>query len=219
MDSKKKQTRFKRIKWTIKILQNVNLEFQTIQLIFFLTDFVSNLKEFESTKLELISISCIYLILKLQGDLTASLSDFNEFVTKNLEIPRSSILETELLILEAMPPSFVFIHTFSDFLVSYFPELLLFTTNNFSFTRRVCEFCMGYYLFSLEKVEFENIVAAGIKEDNYSNNIGLNLTLDFLIDNCKGVCTFDLKQIVEICNCFLTDYPYVKMIFNPSGSF
>ena len=218
MDFRSKQTRFKRIKWTIKILQNVNLELQTVQLIFLLTDCISSLKEFESTKLELLSISCIYLILKLQGDLTASLTEFNDFVTKKLEIPRSSILRTELLILEAMPASFVFIHSFSDFLVSYFPQLLHFRKENYEFTRKVSEVCMGYYCFSGSPVKFENIIAAGIEEGSPLGGVQLGINFESLKKNCEGVCDFNLKEIAEIRSSFLSDNPYIRAIFNEGPS-
>ena len=120
--SEQKQTRSKRIKWTIKVIQNLSLEKQTIQLIFYLTDHASTLECLKYLKLELLVVTCIYLILKLQGDLTSTLAKFNTFVTKNLQISRNNLLRTELEVLDVMPDHFVFLLTFSDYVYSIFPH-------------------------------------------------------------------------------------------------
>ena len=216
MNSKAQQKRFKRIKWTIQIVKEMQLQMQTIQLIFFLTDVMSLSPELQETKLELIVVASIYFILKLQGDITKGIYEFNDFVKHQLKFEKSQLLKTELMILQIVPDYFAGLLTFSECLIDYFPQLQLTDKEESHFLLKSTELICGFYLFGGTSFDLHQTICLSIKfliETKDFPNI-VNKYCDVLL---KIISISFNKKLVNYFEIFIAEEnPYVQMIFQSS---
>lgn len=63
---------------------------------------------------ELLCVACVFFVVKLEGDFTPRLRQFNSFVKNSLHIPADTLLRAEAAVLENLPPSFGLLPTFAD---------------------------------------------------------------------------------------------------------
>jgi hypothetical protein len=211
--TERRQTRAKRVKWTIRVLQNLSLERQTVQLIYLLTDFASSHDAVRHLRLELLVVTCIYLVVKLKGDLTPSLASFNDFVSENLEISRKTLLQAELQLLEVVPPHFALLLTFTEFIDSCFPALRSRAPDPYKFVTRTAELCMGFYLFQGRRFEFTTLCAAAILEVGTREGFPKGLTQLSVVGYFKTHFPVHSDQLEEITESFLEENRYIKDIF------
>lgn len=213
LSHEQRQTRIKRIKWTIKVLHNLSLERQTVQLVFFLTDWAATDKATVGMRLEQLVVSSIYLVLKLQGDLNTSLQSFNDFVTNSLQISRKVLIKSELLLVAILPADFALIMTFSEFLCSCFPPLKTRLEESYALTTRACELCMGYYLFENRPFEFSGLAAAAFLEAGKQQGFSPGLTAADAIEFFRSKLTVSAESIAEYTDRFAEENRYAKEIF------
>lgn len=209
-----RQTRIKRIKWTIKVLQNLSLERQTVQLVYFLTDWVATDKATAGMRLELLVVSSIYLVLKLQGDLDVSLHSFNDFVTHSLQIGRQLLIRSELLLVALLPADFACLMTFSEFLCSCFPPLKNRLEESYALTTRACELCMGFYLFENRPFDFAGLAAAAFLEAGRQQGFCPGVTAADATDFFSSKLTVGSERIAQYADRFAEENRYVKEIFS-----
>lgn len=205
--------RSKRIKWTVRVLRNMSLERQTVQLIFFLIDHVALAEPPGWMKLELLVVACIYLVLKLQGDITASVSQFNDFVTHTLLIPRGTLIKAELAVVALIPPNFAFLTTFSDFLCSCFPSLESRTDPHYALVTRACELCMGVYLFDEQPFELGALSAAALLEAGRQNGFAGGLSEASVVEFFQTSVPVGFDQVQFFVEGFVDENRYAKDIF------
>lgn len=205
--------RAKRVKWTIRVLQNLGLERQTVQLVYFLSDFASSAESLRQMRLELLVVTSIYLVVKLQGDLPPALAGFNDFVSENLGVSRKELMRAELQLLAAVPLHFALLFTFSDFLVTCFPALLSRAPDLHRLVTRSAELCMGFYLFEGRQFDFSTLCAAGLMEAGSHGFADAGPPRDHFVAFFQSEGLVRPDQFDDIVESFLDENRYLKDIF------
>lgn len=191
----------------------MSLERQTVQLIYFLIDHVSLSNPPDWIKLELLVVSCIYLVLKLQGDITPSVLTFNDFVSKNLMIERGNLIKAEFAIISLIPTNFACLMTFSDFLCSCFDQLQSRLEPEYGLVTRACELCMGVYLFEDQPFEFATLAAAALLEAGRQNGFGEGMDGPKVAAFVQGEVGVDQEHLKYFMENFVDENRYAKDIF------
>jgi hypothetical protein len=149
-------------KWTFRILSSLNMSIRTKELVLFLLDYLMTRPVFEDMRLELLSISVVYYLMKLEGDIPPTIAEFNIFVEKKLQISKFEIFEIELKILVELPEHFLTMLTFSDIVGLVIgdssPEIQM----NKKLLRRSIRLCLNYYIVEANGFLVQDISYAAI---------------------------------------------------------
>ena len=181
MSNQQLQNRLKRIKWTIKIIHDWDLKMQTVQFIFYFCDVISLEEHFNDTRQELLVVASIYMIMKIQGDLTSDLVSFNEFVQDKLKIDKTVLIKMEMAILPFFPKEYIFWTTFSDYFLIKQPDFDMNKPVNYDFLNQICSLSFGYYLFCSQDFELESLLWFSILKivdrNEFGNEVLKNIKL------------------------------------------
>lgn len=194
----------------------MQLKMRTVQLILFLTDIISHSPKLLDTRLELIVVSSIYFVLKLQGDFSQGILEFNDFVKNQLKFEKSLIIQTELLILENVPPNFASFLTFSEYLIENFPKIKLFDDDEWQFILKATEISCGFYLFGGSCFGLLEIIGLSVKHLIDNNDYP-----EIVKKNCKSITkiinhSIDKNVMDDFQNYIAEENAYVGMIFQTS---
>ena len=82
---------------------SLSLGIRSRQFVLFVLDAMITQPKSKAFKFELLTLSCIFLMIKLEGDFTVNVSQFHEHVKNRFTCFKESLLHYEAFILENLP--------------------------------------------------------------------------------------------------------------------
>jgi hypothetical protein len=135
---------------------------KTKELILLLLDYLMTQSQFECVRLEVLSISVVYYLMQIEGDVPESILDFNLFVEKKLQIGKTEIFAIEIQILAALPPGFFTMFTFYDIIGLIVSNARLISTNIRKTEQRAIRLALNYYILQNAGFTVENLSFAAV---------------------------------------------------------
>jgi len=133
-------------KWTFRVIRTLQMRTKTKELVLLLLDYLLTKSQFESIRLEVLSITAVYYLMQIEGDLPESILDFNLFVEKKLQIAKVDIFDVEMKILIDLPDRFFTMLTFSDIIGMIVSDEHLHWPNAKKIGQRATRTALNYYI-------------------------------------------------------------------------
>lgn len=194
--------RIRVLRWTQKIMEVLNLSARSRELVLFLIDRLLIDENFKRGRTELFCIACIYTIIKLEGDFTAPLKDFGEFVKGKLKITSRDILDQEFTILTCMPDDFARLVTLSEFNYALTNIVESRLRNAETQTARANDLCVDYYITNTlaGDVHVHDLIVSG-----YLACSNLNQKQQELVEFLKYVLETNFSVKTSLAPCRVRD--------------
>ena len=152
--------RLRILDWTLKILSKLSLNKRTQELVLLLMDSLL-VKDLAIKKFELFCVSCVFLVVKLEGDITAEVASFNNYVQNTLCFAKKELQTMEALILDNIPENFAHFTTFSEFNACLVSVSSKYVKPVHNLADSLNDICSRFYLNNLADVDaFSLSVAA-----------------------------------------------------------
>lgn len=149
-------------KWTFRVIRTLQMKTKTKELILLLLDFLMTRSQFESVRLELLSISVVYYLMQIEGDMPDSILEFNLFVEKKLQIAKADIFNIEMKILVELPTGFFTMFTFSDIISMIVSDDQLSWSNSKKIGQRAIRLALNYYILLSSGFTIQDLSLAAV---------------------------------------------------------
>ncbi len=108
------QDRRQILNWLLEILTTLGLRNRSIDMCLILVDDFFYAQNYQPDCHTTFCIAAVLFVIKLEGDFTPQLVEFINAIDKVFHIHPNSIFQTEVIILQRLPPNFLLTPTYSD---------------------------------------------------------------------------------------------------------
>ena len=162
MDSvSKKATRVNILKYALIISEQIEISGRTRDEIMFLIDIVLSKTQFQQIRPELICVTCILFILKLEDDINAKVKGFFKFVVNQLKISFKDIKQLEAFIISIIPDYFVFIPSMKS-VIEVLSKIINANNDTVHKNNQIEAYCLQKYINSVNDLTYSNIIIDSI---------------------------------------------------------
>ena len=100
------------LNFALGIIENLEVKSKTRDLILYLVDIMLVVEKYNPSKPELLCISSIFFVLKLEDDFSKNFHNFFKMLLDSIKIKMADIMNYEILILSNLPSIFILLPNF-----------------------------------------------------------------------------------------------------------